>query len=85
MPAKKATACNKPRRIRKGEAGYGKKKKVVTACAKGKKKTIRYGDANMKIKKSDPKRRKSFRARHKCDKPAGKDKVSASDGAGKEW
>jgi hypothetical protein len=49
MARKQATACNKPRRIRKGEAGYGKKKKVVTACDKGKKKTIRYGDAKMVI------------------------------------
>ena len=30
-------------------------------------KIIRYGDANMTIKKNNPKNRKSFRARHKCD------------------
>ena len=30
-------------------------------------KLIRYGDANMTIKKNNPKNRKSFRARHKCD------------------
>ena len=29
-------------------------------------KLIRYGDANMTIKKNNPKNRKSFRARHKC-------------------
>ena len=28
---------------------------------------IRYGDPNLSIKKSQPKRRKSFRARHNCD------------------
>jgi hypothetical protein len=86
MARKQATACNKPRRIRKGEAGYGKKKKVVTACDKGKKKTIRYGDANMRIKKSNPKRRKSFRSRHKCDKPATRaNKLTARYWSCKEW
>ena len=59
---------NSPRRIRKGEPGYGKKKFVVFASEGGKQKTIRYGDANMKIRKSNPKARKSFRARHGCDK-----------------
>ena len=86
MARKQATACNKPRRIRTGEAGYGKKKKVVTACDKGKKKTIRYGDANMRIKKSNPKRRKSFRSRHKCDKPATRaNKLTARYWSCKEW
>jgi len=85
MAKKKATACNKPRRIKKGEAGYGKKKKVVTACSGGKKKTIRYGDAKMKIRKSEPGRRKSFRARHKCDKPEGKNKLTARYWSCKEW
>ncbi len=64
---------NSPRRIKKGEPGYGKKKFVVLAKEGGKTKTLRYGDANMTIKKSDPKRRKNFRSRHKCDsKPPSK-------------
>ena len=67
--------CNSPRRISKGEAGHGKKKFVVKACKDGKEKIIRYGDANMEIKKDSPERRKSFRARHKCD--TAKDKMSA--------
>ena len=29
-------------------------------------KRVHYGDPNLRIKKSNPKRRKSFRARHKC-------------------
>ena len=29
-------------------------------------KRVHYGDKNLRIKKSNPKRRKSFRARHKC-------------------
>lgn len=64
--------CNKPRRIRKGEPGAGVKKFVVKACENGKEKILRYGDANLKIKKSNPKRRKSFRARHKCQTPGSK-------------
>ena len=54
--------CNKPRRT-----SGGSKKFVVKACKDGKEKIIRFGDPNMRIKKSNPKRRKSFRARHKCD------------------
>ena len=60
---KKSMACNKPRRT----PGHSKKKFVVKACEDGKEKLIRYGDKNMKIKKNQPGRRKSFRARHKCD------------------
>ena len=30
-------------------------------------KLVRFGDPKMTIKKDQPKRRKSFRARHKCD------------------
>ena len=75
--------CNSPRRIRKGEAGHGKKKFVVKACKDGKEKIIRYGDANLEIKKDSPKRRKSFRARHKCD--TAKDKMSARYWSCKKW
>lgn len=64
--------ANKPRRIRKGEPGYGKKKFVVKAKEGDKERIIRFGDANLKIKKSNPKRRKSFRARHKCNNPGSK-------------
>lgn len=55
-------ACNKPRRT-----PGGPKKFVVKACENGKQKIIRFGDPNMTIKKDQPARRKSFRARHKCD------------------
>lgn len=70
--AKDRMKCNSSRRIRKGEAGYGKKKFVVKACEGGTEKIIRYGDANMEIKKDSPKRRKSFRARHNCKNPGSK-------------
>lgn len=70
--AKDRMKCNSSRRIRKGEPGYGKKKFVVKACEGGTEKIIRYGDANMEIKKDSPARRKSFRARHNCKNPGSK-------------
>jgi hypothetical protein len=75
--------CNRPRRIRKGEPGAGVKKFVVKACENGKEKILRYGDANLKIKKSNPKRRKAFRARHKCDQK--KSKLTRQFWACKSW
>jgi len=75
--------ANKPRRIRKGEPGYGVKKFVVKAVKNGKTKIIRYGDAKMEIKKDQPARRKSFRARHRCD--TAKDKLSARYWSCKKW
>jgi len=59
---KSKMACNKPKRT-----PGASKKFVVKACKDGKEKVIRFGDPDMKIKKSNPDRRKSFRARHKCD------------------
>lgn len=53
---------NKPKRSRKGG-----KKFAVLAKQGNTVKMIRFGDANMKIKKNQPNRRKSFRARHRCD------------------
>jgi len=69
---KEKMKCNSSRRIRKGEPGYGKKKFVVKACEGGTEKIIRYGDANMEIKRDSPARRKSFRARHNCKNPGSK-------------
>lgn len=46
------------------------KNKKYTKCVKNPSgkgyKRIHWGDPNMRVKKSNPKRRKSFRARHKC-------------------
>ena len=33
---------------------------------------VRFGDPNLSIKRDDPARRKSFRARHNCDDPGPK-------------
>ncbi len=50
-------------------AGDVKKSKVYVKNAKGNVVKVNFGDPNMKIKKSNPARRKSFRARHNCDNP----------------
>lgn len=49
--------------------GDVKKSKVYVKNAKGNVVKVNFGDPNMKIKKSNPKRRKSFRARHHCENP----------------
>ena len=51
--------CNKPRRTPEGSEKF-----VVKACQDGTEKIIRYGDCSVRIKKSNPERRNSFRARH---------------------
>ena len=48
-------------------------------------KIIRFGDPNLSIKRDDPKRRKSFRARHGCDKAKGKDKSTARYWSCYQW
>tara|TARA_R110002012_G_scaffold123901_1_gene274578 strand:+ start:40 stop:624 length:585 start_codon:yes stop_codon:yes gene_type:complete len=61
---------NKPMR------GDVKKSKVYVKDPKtGNVKKVNFGDPNMKIKKSNPERRKSFRARHNCDNPGPKTKA----------
>ena len=50
-------------------AGDVAKSKVYVKKPNGKIVKVNFGDKNMKIKKSNPKRRKSFRARHRCENP----------------
>lgn len=50
-------------------AGDVKKSKVYVKKPNGKVVKVNFGDKKMKIKKSNPKRRKSFRARHNCKNP----------------
>jgi hypothetical protein len=49
--------------------GDVKKSKVYVKNAKGNVVKVNFGDKNMRIKKSNPARRKSFRARHNCANP----------------
>ena len=56
--------------------GDVKKSKVYVRDPKtGNVKKVNFGDPNMKIKKSNPERRKSFRARHNCDNPGPRTKA----------
>ena len=56
--------------------GDVKKFKVyVKDPSTGNVKKVNFGDPNMKIKKSNPARRKSFRARHNCDNPGPRTKA----------
>ena len=58
------------------DPGGKKKSKVYVRDPKtGNVKKITFGDRTMRIKKSNPKRRKSFRARHNCSNPGPRTKA----------
>ena len=76
---KSKMACNKPKR-----QVSGGKKFVVKACQNGKEKIIRFGDANMSIKKNNPARKKSYCARSSGIKGA-KSKLSANYWSRRAW
>lgn len=70
---------NKPKRT------PGASKKFAVLAKEGETvRLVRFGDPDMTIKKSNPERRKSFRARHKCDtdKPS---KLTARYWSCKKW
>jgi|TARA_Y100001972_G_scaffold48069_1_gene59218 hypothetical protein len=71
---------NKPKRT-----PNAKKKFAVLARQGDQVKLVRFGDPNMKIKKNIPERRASFRARHKCDTAAGKDKLTPRYWSCSKW
>jgi hypothetical protein len=56
-------------------AGDVKKSKVYVKGPSGRVVKVNFGDKKMKIKKSNPNRRKSFRARHNCDNPGPRHKA----------
>lgn len=62
----KQVELNKPKR------GGSKKFYVYTKNDKGNVVKVEFGSPDMSIKKSDPARKKSFRARHNCDNPGPK-------------
>lgn len=65
-----ATFQGKKVPLNKPMKGDVKKSKVfVDPDGDGKAQKVNFGDPNMTIKKSNPARRKSFRARHNCDNP----------------
>ena len=74
----KEVELNKPSR------GDVKKYKVYVKNPKtGNVKKVNFGDKNMEIKRDDPERRKSFRARHNCDDK--KDKTTPGYWSCKFW
>ena len=56
-------------------AGDVKKSKVYVKNPQGRVVKVNFGDKKMKIKKSNPARRKSFRARHNCANPGPRHKA----------
>ena len=77
---------NHPRlgKVTRNPAGSNKKFHVYVKCG-GKVKKISFGDPGLSIKRDSPERRKSFRARHKCDKAEGKNRCTARYWACMTW
>lgn len=79
--AKKSARCTKVT----GQQSSTRSDKKYSRCVKTATgyKRVHYGDPNLRIKKSNPKRRKLFRARHKCSQK--KDKASPGYWSCKNW
>ena len=71
----KAEYNGRPVELNNPTRGDRKKYKVYVRNDKGNVVKVEYGDPNMEIKRDDPARRKSFRARHNCDNPGPKYKA----------
>ena len=71
---------NKPFRLKDGKKKYGV---YVKNPKTGNVIMVKFGDPNMEIKRDDPARRRSFRARHKCD--TAKDKTTPRYWSCKFW
>ena len=68
----KSVKLNDPFRTSDGPKKFG----VYTMGPNGKVVVVRFGDPNMEIKRDDPARLKSYRARHGCDNPGPKWKAN---------
>ena len=68
----KKVTLNKPFRTSNGP----KKFSVYVKNDKGNVVKVNFGDPNMEIKRDDPARRRSYRARHNCDNPGPKWKAN---------
>jgi len=73
------------RTVKLGKPSQGdvKKFKVYVMNDKGNVIKVNFGDPNMRIRKSNPAARKSFRARHKCDTK--KDRTTAGYWSCSKW
>jgi hypothetical protein len=67
----------KGRKVSLGKIMRGdvKKYKVHVKNDKGNVVKVNFGDPNMEIKRDNPRRRKNFRARHRCDNPGDRKSV----------
>ena len=63
---------NEGKELNNPTKGDTKKYKVYVKNDKGNVVKVEFGDPNMSIKRDDPERRKSFRARHNCESPGPK-------------
>ena len=63
---------NEGKELNNPTRGDVKKYKVYVKNDKGNVVKVEFGDPNMSIKRDDPERRKSFRARHNCESPGPK-------------
>lgn len=79
LQEKKEPELNKPFRTPEGP----KKFSVYVKNDKGNTVKVNFGDPSTDIQTDEPDRRKSFRARHKCDKQ--KDKTTAAYWSCKAW
>ena len=77
--AEKKVKLNSPFRT----PGESKKYAVYVKNSKGNTILVRFGDPKMEIKRDDPERRKSFRARHNCS--TAKDKTSPRYWSCRSW
>jgi hypothetical protein len=73
------------RKVQLGKPMRGdvKKFKVYVRNGKGNVVKVNFGDPNMRIRKSNPARRRSFRARHRCH--TAKDRTSARYWSCRKW
>ena len=71
-------------KVTRNPAGSNKKFHVYVKCG-GRVKKISFGDPGLSIKRDSPERRKNFRARHKCDKPEGKNRCTARYWSCYQW
>ena len=80
----KTVKLNTPRPLRKGETGYGKKRKVVFVKnpSTGNIKKITFGDAKLGMQKNEPKRKISYCKR---SERLGNDRMKANYWARRDW
>jgi hypothetical protein len=73
-------------KLGKPTAGDVKKFKVYVKDPKtGNVKKVNFGDPNMEIKRDNPERKKSFRARHGCGTPRASDRTKAAYWSCRMW